>query len=445
MIKINITKIIKKNIAIIIPGLIAAVAVILLVPIIFMRGKINDNLEQSKRTGQNVESALRSVVSIKQYEIVKAYEDRHAQDANDIHNLAVQTTQRELLSYKIFPEPNETSTQIFNEFKKTYITAFAKLIKDMNALDAPTDIEVRNQAGTGDSTADGRGSGRVVSSSSAGDDKGNDKIIELVCKRRSEEIPVYANPQVFSGYGFWDNWEYFGTENAVRDCWYCQLAYWIHKDIVDSIKKINEGSTSVSKSSVKRLLGIRFRAADAAVADSTGTTASANLTNATELPIYITSTGGQLCTPWTNRTSDTKNDIIHFSIAVIVKADDVLKFMDILCSEKEHYFSGYEGQEQQQKFKHNQITILQSNIESVDRQSANHARYRYGQDAVVHLNLICEYLLNREGYNAIKPKTVTASQLDQSGAPTPGSRFERPVAPSRRPSGSGFSPSERDY
>jgi hypothetical protein len=414
MIKIDIKKTIKKNIAIIIPGLIAVAAVILFIPTIFMRGKINDNLEQSKRTGQNVESALRSVVSIKQYEIVKAYEDRHAQDSNDIHNLAVQTTQRELLSYKIFPEPNETSTQIFNEFKKVYVAAFAKLIKDMNALDAPTDIEIRKEAGAGGSAADDRRSDRFASSLSAGTDKGNDKIIELVCKRRGEEIPVYANPRVFSGYGFWDNWEYFGTENAVRDCWYCQLAYWIHKDIVDSINKINEGSISVSKSSVKRLLGIRFGTADAAVAvvGSTGTITSASSINATELPIYVTSTGGWLCSPWTRRISDTKTDVIHFSIAVIVKADDVLKFMDILCSEKEHYFSGYNGQQQQQKLKHNQITILQSNIESVDRQSAEHTRYRYGDDAVVYLNLICEYLLNREGYDAIKPKIV-ASQLGQ--------------------------------
>jgi len=421
MIKIDIKKIIKKNIAIIIPSLIAAVAVMLFIPTIFMRGKINDSLKQSKRIGQNVETALRSVVSIKQYEVVKAYEDRHAQDSNDIHDLAVQTTQRELLSYKIFPEPNETSTQIFNEFKKAYTAAFAKLIKDINALDAPTDLEIRNQAGVGDSTADGRRSGRVVSSSSAGDDKGNDKIVELVCKRRSEEIPIYANPQVFSGYGFWDNWEYFGTENAVRDCWYCQLAYWIHKDIVDSINKINEGSTSVSKSSVKRLLGIRFSTADAAAVGSTGTTTSTSSTNATELPVYGTSAGGQLCAPWTKRISNEKIDVIHFSVAVIVKADDVLKFMNILCSEKEHYFSGYKDQEQRQKFKHNQITILQSNIESVDRQSANHARYRYGQDAVVHLNLVCEYLLNREGYDAIKPKTVT-SQSDASTSSGQGSQ-----------------------
>lgn len=413
MMKIDIAKTIKKNIAIIIPCLIAAVAVILFIPTIFMGGKINNNLEQSRKMGQSIDSALRSVVPLKQYEIVKAYEDKHAQDSNNIHKLAVQTSQRELLSYKIFPDPNESSTQIFNEFKKTYVTAFAKLIKDMNALDAPTDTEIRKESGAGGTTVDTGRRSEFDSLPSTGTDKSNDKIIELVCKRRSEEVPVYANPQVFSGYGFWDNWEYIGTENAVRDCWYCQLAYWIHKDIVDSINKINGNSTSVAQSSVKRLLGIRFGTADAAAVGSSGTT---NSTNATELPGYVAQNGGQLCSPWTKRISDEKIDVIHFSVAVIIKADDVLKFMDAMCSEKEHYFSGYKGQEAQQKFKHNQITILQSTIESVDRQSANHVRYRYGQNAVVQLNLICEYFFYREGYDVIKPKTVM-NQLGQSVNP----------------------------
>lgn len=399
-INIDIAKILKKNTAIIIPAAIAIVAVLLFIPTAMMRSKISTNLEQSKRLAQEVDSTTNSVISEKQYELVKAYEDLHAQDSNDIHNLAVQTTQRELLSYKIFPEPNETSTQIFNEFRQAYVAAFAKLIKDMNALDAPSDAEIKKDAGTS-----GQNIELDTKSSSTAADKSNDQIIDIVCKRRSEEIPVYANPQVFSGYGFWDNWEYFGRENAIKDCWYSQLAYWIHSDIVDSINKINKGSASVSQSPVKRLLGIRFGNAD-------GTAGS---TNATELPQYAVQGGGQLCNALTKRTSGGKLDVVHFSVAVVIRANDALKFMDTLCSEKEHYFAGYKGQLERQKFRHNQITILQSNIESVDSQNAAHIRYRYGQDAVVHLNLVCEYLFNREGYDVIKPKTV-ATQLGQTTA-----------------------------
>ena len=392
----DIVKILKKNTSILIPAAITALAILLFVPTVIIRGKISEKLEQSKKLGQNVNSITNSVVPVRQYEIVKTYEDTHQKDANEIHSLAIQTTQRELLSYKIFPEPNETSIQIFNEFKKAYNTAFAKFIKDMNALDAPTDIEIRKEAGVSagltDSQPDRTSPGRNT-------DKENEKIVELICKRRSTEIPVYANPQVFSGYAFWNDREYCGTQGAVRDCWYCQLAYWIHKDIVDSINAINSDSTSVASSSVKRLLGIRFTNADAATAETNSDI---------ELPSYVTSSGDYLCQSWTGRKCNDQIDVVHFSIAVIIRANDVLKFMDALCSEKQHYFTGYKGDEppQQQQFKHNQITILQSNIEPVDRENQNHVRYRYGQDAVVQLNLICEYIFNKEGYDTIKPNSI---------------------------------------
>jgi inorganic pyrophosphatase len=399
----DIVKILKKNTSILIPAAIAVLAILLFVPTVIIRGKISEKLEQSKRLGQNVDSRTDSAVSARQYEAVKTYEDAHQKDANDIHNLAIQTTQRELLSYKIFPEPNETSIEIFNEFKKAYNTAFAKFIKDMNALDAPTDIEIRKETGASTELTDSQ-SDRTSPDRNANKEGG--KIVELICKRRSKEIPVYANPQVFSGYAFWNNREYRGTQDAVKDCWYCQLAYWIHKDIVDSINAINSGSTSIASSSVKRLLGIRFTNADAATVEAGSDT---------ELPNYVTNNGDYLCQPWTGRKSNNQIDVVHFSVAVIARANDVLKFMDALCSEKQHYFTGYKGNEPPQQLKHNQITILQSNIEPVDRESQNHLRYRYGQDAIVQLNLICEYIFNKEGYDIIKPNSIKQEEPLVSG------------------------------
>ncbi len=396
-IKIDIVKIFKKNTAIIIPTAIAVVALLLFVPTIMMRGKINVRLQESVKLGREVDSALKTTVSGKQCEVAKKYQDMHQADANEIDILAQQTSQRELLSYKIFPEPNETSVQIFNEFKKTYIAAFAKLMKDMNALDAPTDNEIRKQAGAINIAS---GSGYEQDNSRA--EKGDERIVELICQRRSDEIPVYANPKVFSGYGFWDKWEYSGTEDALRGCWYCQLAYWIHQDIVDTINSMNSGSTSVANSSVKRLLEMRF-------------TGENNKDNAFELPAYVTNTGGDIIQPWTTRKCNDKIDVIHFSLTVIVKADDVLKFMAELCSEKEHYFAGYKGNQEPKKYKHNQITILRSDIEPINRNSPEQKRYYYGQKAVVLLNLICEYVFERQGYDAIKPKVVQGNMGASSG------------------------------
>jgi len=387
----DIVKILKKNISLIIPAAITAAAILLFIPTVIIQGKIGKKLEQSIRLGREVDSTISSAVPARQFEVVKAYEDKHEQDANEIQKLAIETTQRPLLSYKIFPEPNETSVQIFNEFKKTYKEAFEKLIKDMNALDAPTDIEIRQEAGSLQ---------REIPTDSLdrqGGDRSNEKIIDLVCEKRCKQIPCYVKPQVFSGYAFWDNWEYRGTEPAVRDCWYSQLTYWIHEDIVDTINKINAGSNAIASSSVKRLLGIRFASPDAA---------SIGAGNSTELLVYVTAKSQGLCQPWTGRISNDKIDVVHFSLAVIIRVNDILKFMDELCSEKTHYFSGYKNDQPMQQFKHNQITILQSNVEPVNREDQNHKRYRYGQEAIVNLNLICEYIFNKEGYDAIEPNSA---------------------------------------
>ncbi|MDD5010836.1 MAG: hypothetical protein PHQ00_01800 [Phycisphaerae bacterium] len=398
----NIVKILKKNISIIIPVLITVVAVLVFIPVTIMRGKISAKLGESIKLGKEVDSALRANISAKQYEAVKIFEDMHEADANEIEKLARQTSQRELLSYKIFPEPNETSIQIFNEFRLAYVTAFAGLAKDMKALDAPTDMEIRKEAGPIDVSAALAGRG---SSDGTKEETEEGRIIELLCRRRSEETPVYANPKAFSGYAVWDSWEYRGIEDALNKCWYSQLAYWIHKDVVGTINAMNEGSASTTNSSVKRLLGVRFARSDAA---------SFTLDNSLELPVYVIDAKNGLYQNWTGRKCDDQIDVVHFSLAVIIRADDILKFMNELCSGKEHYFSGYKGDQEPEKYKHNQITILQNRVEPVDRGLPEHRRYFYGNDAVVLLNLVCEYVFNRSGYDQIKPKYVQGNATGQA-------------------------------
>ncbi len=97
---------------------------------------------------------------------------------------------------------------------------------------------------------------------------------------------------------------------------------------------------------------------------------------------------------------------MHFSVGVVVKTKAVLPFMQQLCSAKQHRFRGFSGEEQEQVFKHNQITILESDVGSIDRKDATHNLYRYGDDAVVELDLICEYVFNKNGYDEIKPESI---------------------------------------
>jgi hypothetical protein len=396
----TIIKPIKKNMMLIIPCAIAALAILLLVPSFMIRGKIKAKLQESASIEREFSSALSSAVSSKQPEIAKKFQDMHQEDANQIDKLSQQTSQRELLSYKIFPDPNETSAQIFNEFKRGYNSQFANFVKDLKALDAPTDSEIRKQAGA----INIAGAGETVTPGTKG---GDEKIIELICKSRGEEIPVYANPWVFSGYAFWNNWDFRGMDLAIKDCWYCQAACWIHQDVISTINKMNAGSNSVSKSPVKRLLASSFGV-------------SGGRDAGLDMPVYVTEKSGGLCQPWTGRKCNDKMDVIHFKVSVIVKADDVLKFMSELCSEKEHTFSGFKGELPPQKFKHNQITILESSIEPIDRNNAEHKRYYYGQDAVVKLDLTCEYVFNRQGYDVIKPKII-ADEISGVGQPEGGS------------------------
>ena len=48
--------------------------------------------------------------------VQKQYEDRHEQDAKRIAELASQSSLRELISYKIFPKPEDKSQQLFDQF-----------------------------------------------------------------------------------------------------------------------------------------------------------------------------------------------------------------------------------------------------------------------------------------------------------------------------------------
>jgi hypothetical protein len=56
--------------------------------------------------------------------------------------------------------------------------------------------------------------------------------------------------------------------------------------------------------------------------------------------------------------------------------------------------------------KHNQITVLKSDVSPVNRIKASSEGYYYGNDAVVRLDLVCEYIFNCAGYSAIKPQSI---------------------------------------
>jgi len=382
--------------SLILPVIIMLVGVLLFVPTSLMSSKLEKRIaDESISIGKRVQSLNKSAVSRSQWEVEQEYQQAYERDANQTALLAKQSSQRQLLSYKIFPKPKDTSTLIFKEFGQRFRHAVDKLIARVNALDCPTDTELQRGSQGSGSPRSGWDLGRSMGRGRLSEVDAT--ITDVLCREKAESAFVYANPADLSGYEFWEGYEYTGMDAAVEDCWYWQLAYWIIEDVIDTIDALNSGSSSVFTSPVKRLLDVNFTAGG----ERAGKRTAAR-------PSYVLSIEKALTEPHTGRLCGDDIDVVHFNVVVIVSTKAVLPFMKQLCSAKRHKFGGFSGEEQEQVFRHNQITILESNIRSVDREDTTHNLYRYGEDAVVELDLICEYIFNRKGYDEIKPESVKA-------------------------------------
>jgi len=179
--------------------------------------------------------------------------------------------------------------------------------------------------------------------------------------------------------------------------------------------------------------------------------ASQDSAAAEEKPKYVVNSFEGLTQSCTGRLSNGEIHVIQFDVTVVVRADRVMDFMQNLCSAKTHPFAGFDANQPPQVFKHNQITILESSARAVDRGGASmtgtaamygyggrgmamgrgmgpgmgrgmgmtatsHDLHRYGQEAVVELDLICEYLFEKAGYEPIVPESVKKLFASPDGA-----------------------------
>jgi hypothetical protein len=345
-----------------------------------------------------------------QWKVERDYQDALAKDANEMAKLARQSSQRELLSYVIFPNPNETSPLIFEDFGRQYCSQLKKLIADLGGRERPTDIELLNSLNKGISSQHdaGRsfGLGRTSRTGQFSYNKKNEverTIVNEFCLDVAESASFYVSLADMPGYKYWDigsidaGYKYMSMEQSVRTCWFWQIGYWIIEDVLMTMSEMNTNCENVLDCPAKRLVSVDF----------SGETESSARDDAEYIrPSYVMSEDDGMVRSFTKRLSDDKLDVVHFNIVVLVNADDALLFMQELCSAKEHTFKGFSGDEPKQKFKHNQITILDSSIELVETDSSEHEFYRYGDDAVVRLEMICEYIFDVAGYNQIKPESL---------------------------------------
>lgn len=402
--------------SLLVPAGIGLVAVFIFLFSGMLGGKLIEQIEdESASVGKQVRSGLKGTVPRNQWKVEQGYQQVYEADANHISLLGIQSTQRELLSYKLFPEPKETSTLIFDGFGKQFRKKIEAMISGINAVDCPSESELERYLKSSDS-----GSGPRRRSRGSKSDEVNSTIKNVLCQARAESASIYGNATDLSGYEYWAEYEYIGMEEAIAECWYWQLAYWIIEDVISAIGSTNSGSGSVFTSPVKRILHVGFSTSSPLSSrtsvKSKGKRKSRSKSKSEEeiesdSPFYILSEGEGLTKSFTGRFTNEEIDVVHFALSVLISNKKVLRFMDELCSSRSHIFKGFDGKGEEQTFKHNQITILKSNISSVDRDDNEHELYRYGDDAVVELFLVCEYVFNRKGYEAIMPKSVVEETI----------------------------------
>ena len=437
----------KKYSALLLPTGLVIVAFLLMIPSILIGRSLSQEMEKSEQMHNNITRLLGQAPSQADVKAATDYYERYENEGNQIEQMAVATTTRDLIQYGLFPKPQDDSQQVYSDFGNNFRAYVEDLIRQMNAKDAPSQAEIQNQLGY--SIAQPVGGGEMFGMTGGRNPMGargqvsQNEVLDAICKQRAAEIPVYADPEIFLNYRFWEDYNFPGSNQAIKDCWYTQIAYWIYEDVAHTITSMNTGSGRVETSPVKRLLGVRFQGPVVAQGTSrTGMTGGGfvrggAVQTAMDKPIYLigstvtgamSSVGGQatgaassspfMPQSWTGRLGDEEIDVIHFAVSVIVDSQYVQAFYKELCSGKPHqYREGFKQDGALQEGQHNQITILESTVSAVDLTAAEHSYYRYGTTGAMQVDLICEYLFNRGGYDSIKPDQVK-EELGQGNAAT---------------------------
>ncbi|MFA5785062.1 MAG: hypothetical protein WC962_09310 [Phycisphaerae bacterium] len=388
----------------IIPIVLIGIAVILLGVNGFLSRRLQAKVEKSSlKLAQTVNSYSSEPISAGQSEIEKKYQDVLEADANNLEKLMIQTTRRELLSYQLFPEPKGTQVELFWQFGQAYRQGIEDMLAQYNAHSGPTAAEMERavrQSVPGAKAPGTVGGAQKFSLSQLGDVER--MIAEEICRSVASNASFSAIPADIPGYLYWDKqraglnsaFSYTNSINAVEQCWYFQLGYWIIEDVLKTIGSMNSDCSSVIDCPVKRLAGLDFGKSDQQQSWQI------------VLPSYVKSFNDSLTVGHTGRVSNEQNDVVQFEFSVIIDRRQVLPFMEELCRVKEHTFKGFSGDEPEQVFRHNQITILEANIQPVNVNDSDNELYRYGDGSIVSLELICEYIFERAGYDEVEPEFI---------------------------------------
>jgi len=431
--KLNVLKLLKNNLALLVPIVIALVAILLFVPTTILSGRLRETIQkQSVGASQSIDRSVKEVDEAAAPEAIDPYIKAYAQDANAMDNLVIHTTERELLSYKLFPDMNETSPLLFEPFRQAFVAGVEAMLKNLNAGGPPSDTEIltalesspsrsmfgrsRSLAGKASLSPGGGFPGRGLNFRMMSET--DRKMVAKICEDRAKAAKVYAAPVDLGGYAYWSDWKFDTWEKAIKDTWYWQMAFWALEDVATTVQQMNRDSENVLRSPVKRIMNVLFTQSRTGrtMIGGRGRRAGAGPKDK-QTPTYVTALKNAMTgTPCTGRFCNETYDVMQFEVRAVVNAAEVMRYMQELCSAKTHKFRGWRGDQPEQTYKHNQITILESNIIPVDREDYTHSSYEYGQDEVVDVDLVCEYIFDKAAYAKIQPKIVL-DDMAASAAP----------------------------
>jgi len=417
---------VKKNPAVLAPIITLLVAALLFIPTTLLSAKLKRTInEQSVKTATDIDKLVKDVNEAGQAEAMEEYVEACKQDMTQIETLMKQMTMRELLTYQVFLDPNETSPLLYEPVRREYLAGVDAMLVRIGASTPPADGEMeaalkqaprRSLYGGARSIGMGYGGGY-----GGGGGKGGiaaiyaqlpsmeRKIIDKLCEDKARGVRVYASPADLDGYSFWTDWKFEDKDTSLRQAWTWQMGYWILEDVIDTVEAMNRDTSSVLEAPVKRIMSASFTTSSQSGRKVGGRRGKSKrqLSNAKTMPVYVINQDTAIAAPpCTGRFCNADLDVMHFSISVVVDADQVVPFIQELCSAKTHKFYGWDGKGDEQTFKHNQITALETNVTPVDLEDVDHSTFRYGPGVVLTLDLICEYIFPRAGYDEIKPQLV---------------------------------------
>lgn len=385
-----------------VPVVLIIIAVLLLGVNGFLNKKLQAKIQKNSiKLADSVERYSSEPLSAKQSQVEKQYQDSLAADVNALSRLMIQSTKRELLSYQVFPLPKSSSEQVYRSFGDAYRQGIRNMLESYGARSGPSTVEIEKALRQ---SSPGKKISASESFSISKLDNVERMIVEEICQSAAANASFYASAAQIPGYTYWEDirgeigadsvFSFKNQEQAVEDCWYWQLGYWIIEDVLKTIDSMNSDCSSVIDCPVKRLMKLSF-------GEEKQQSGESKLLR----PSYIDSFKNSMTVAHTGRISNEQFDIVQFQFTVVVDRRATLSFMEQLCTAKEHIFRGFSGNEPPGNFRHNQITILEADIQPVSF-GREHELYRYGETAVAELKIICEYVFDRPGYDEIKPEFI---------------------------------------